>query len=473
MKKDAQNKDLVDKLSEVAHVLKTPEAFVYDDDGNLISDGRFLYSWDAENRLIAVESCLLNPVKIKLEFAYDYQSRRISKKVYSWASTEWQLDKTILYIYDGWNLLAEIDGSGNIVNSYLWGEDLSGSLQGAGGVGGLVAVTTSTGTYYPSYDGNGNVMSYTDDTGAVVASYVYDPFGRTIQKDGALADALEFRFSTKFLDSEIELYNWTLRPYKTDTGMWLCRDIAEEKGGKNLYGFVSNNPIRRHDVLGMWGDDIHNDATARWALLDAKYPMKAATAIGIADKDIDYGATSPIWGDQSYHFNRPWRIGGDSRVDHYNDHFKKAKKACSDLGSVNVGDFGKIKISVNDFPETAARELGSALHPMQDIFAHGDFGRYTPTGRLMDWHNSNTPQKPIFGIFDILAKYPDNPQLDAVDGPSGIPSGEALYYYHSMGVDWEYAYFVKGSQRITATKQMTIDSLNAFFKLFKNTKEML
>ncbi|MEO8427627.1 MAG: hypothetical protein ABI651_11000 [Verrucomicrobiota bacterium] len=31
---------------------KTPENFTYDNDGNLTGDGRFSYSWDAENRLI-------------------------------------------------------------------------------------------------------------------------------------------------------------------------------------------------------------------------------------------------------------------------------------------------------------------------------------------------------------------------------------------------------------------------------------
>ena len=59
-----------------------------------------------------------------------------------------------------------------------WGADLSGSMQGAGGVGGLLAVTDSTGTYYPTYDGNGNVSEYLDTTGTFVAHYEYDPFGR-------------------------------------------------------------------------------------------------------------------------------------------------------------------------------------------------------------------------------------------------------------------------------------------------------
>src|SRR5690606_2912570 len=37
------------------YVPQTPEAFTYDDDGNLLSDGRWNYTWNGENRLVAME----------------------------------------------------------------------------------------------------------------------------------------------------------------------------------------------------------------------------------------------------------------------------------------------------------------------------------------------------------------------------------------------------------------------------------
>lgn len=40
------------------------------------------------------------------------------------------------------------------------GPDLSGSLPGAGGIGGLLQETTSDGTYFPVADGNGNITEY-------------------------------------------------------------------------------------------------------------------------------------------------------------------------------------------------------------------------------------------------------------------------------------------------------------------------
>ena len=39
--------------------------------------------------------------------------------------------------------------------------------------------------------------------------------------------------------------------YNPATGRWLNRDPVEEKGGRNLCGFVHNNPANRSDYLGL------------------------------------------------------------------------------------------------------------------------------------------------------------------------------------------------------------------------------
>jgi len=72
------------------------------------------------------------------------------------------------------------------------GIDLSGSMQGAGGVGGLLSMmvysSTNAGSYFYTYDGNGNVIALKNaSTGVVVVQYDYDPFGlliRTNRTDG-------------------------------------------------------------------------------------------------------------------------------------------------------------------------------------------------------------------------------------------------------------------------------------------------
>lgn len=67
------------------------------------------------------------------------------------------------------------------------GLDLSGSLQGAGGIGGLVYATDGLVSHHYLYDANGNVGQLVDaGTGAVVAHYEYDPFGRETYASGSL-----------------------------------------------------------------------------------------------------------------------------------------------------------------------------------------------------------------------------------------------------------------------------------------------
>ncbi|MEQ1749155.1 MAG: hypothetical protein ABL974_07010, partial [Prosthecobacter sp.] len=127
------------------------ESLTYDLDGNLTADAHWTYAWDAENRLIAMEEKTIasdGPSRKRLEFTYDHLSRRVRKLVRSAegvaanvASTNWPVTKDRRFIYDGWNMIAEIDasitdGSLALFRSYAWGNDLSGTSQGAGGVGG-------------------------------------------------------------------------------------------------------------------------------------------------------------------------------------------------------------------------------------------------------------------------------------------------------------------------------------------------
>ena len=136
-------------------------------------------------------------------------------------------------------------------NYYTWGLDLSGTLQGAGGVGGLLAVLRNGTPYFPCYDANGNVTGYVATNGASVARREYDPFGRTTVAAGTMADDFNFWFSTKHLDHETGMSYYGFRFYSPELGRWLNRDPIEERGGVNLYRFVGNAPVNRRDYLGL------------------------------------------------------------------------------------------------------------------------------------------------------------------------------------------------------------------------------
>jgi RHS repeat-associated protein len=137
--------------------------------------------------------------------------------------------------------------------------DLSGTIQGAGGVGGLLAVSEHTveqtlpgvTTFYPTYDGNGNICEYLDGTGTSKAHYEYDAFGNVTFSSGDKAADFAYRFSTKPFDFITGWYYYLYRYYDPLTGRWPSRDPIGERGGVNLYGFVRNSVPYHYDYLGM------------------------------------------------------------------------------------------------------------------------------------------------------------------------------------------------------------------------------
>jgi RHS repeat-associated protein len=147
--------------------------------------------------------------------------------------------------------LAELDKDNVVQKYHVWGQDLSQSLQGAGGIGGLLATIDDGDIYLFTFDGNGNVVDVLDDQGAEAAHYEYDPFGRIIEKSGDYKDANKFRFSTKYYEDDLGLSYYGFRYYQADTGRWLSRDPIRESGDINLYRFAGNEPVGRVDIFGL------------------------------------------------------------------------------------------------------------------------------------------------------------------------------------------------------------------------------
>ena len=237
--------------TSTGHLLlpRTPETFLYDQDGNLLQDGLWTYTWDAENRLTRMVSRTdtPNPSWQALDFHYDWQGRRISKTVSNWVSGHWSLVTDHRFVHDGWNLVAVLTSDLTPLATCTWGTDASGTPQGAGGVGGLLSMTlhigTNAGTYFYCYDGNGNVVALVNAaTGEVAAQYEYGPFHELIRATGPLARENPFLAATKYHDSETGLQHYGYRYYNPSTGRSLSRDPVGERGGANQYAFASNDP---------------------------------------------------------------------------------------------------------------------------------------------------------------------------------------------------------------------------------------
>ncbi|MEM7792431.1 MAG: RHS repeat-associated core domain-containing protein [Verrucomicrobiota bacterium] len=237
------------------------------------TDDTLNFEWNGENRLSELIDKDGNTVA---EYVYDYLGRRVMKTTTSEAP---QGAGTVFFIYDGWNVIAEYEDSPAVAGQaaatsigntdaptrvLCWGRDLSGSLQGAGGVGGLLSIKQNSGSnagmYYYGADGNGNIATIVERDGSgsgadEVAYYGYDAFGNefpAFDLDGSgYINENRWRFSSKRIDEETGFYYYGFRYYEPLLGRWLNRDPIGESGGENILAFYFNDLLNFVDLLGM------------------------------------------------------------------------------------------------------------------------------------------------------------------------------------------------------------------------------
>ena len=137
-------------------------SYSYDDNGNLTDDGLFKYYYDCENRLTDVND--QNDVAVA-SYYYDYLGRRVSKTVYG------SPDVTTKYCYDGDQVIAEYDGSDNLLRKFVYGPGIDEPIV-------MIVVSGETETpYYYHFDGLGSVAAVSDNSGNIVETYSYYVFG--------------------------------------------------------------------------------------------------------------------------------------------------------------------------------------------------------------------------------------------------------------------------------------------------------
>ena len=233
----------------VSFNLPLTSSFVYDLNGNMVFDGSKAYEYDDENQLTQITATNA----WKSEFTYDGKMRRRIRKEFTWQNSTWVLTNEVRYIYDGNLVIQERDAVNAPVVTYTRGKDLSGSLEGAGGIGGLLGRTdhrAGTTAFYHA-DRLGNVSMLVNGQQASVAQYLYDPFGKTLAANGELAEINLYRFAGKELHRNSGLTYYLYRFYDANLQRWLNRDPAGEQRDNNLHRFVRNTAVGRIDPYGL------------------------------------------------------------------------------------------------------------------------------------------------------------------------------------------------------------------------------
>lgn len=245
------------------------------------------YRWDAENRLTAVIPLAPVPGAQRVEYEYDYIGRRAERRVFDWdpdangGAGAWQAtpSEKQRYVWDGWLQLAELDALNldaqsrpKLLKTHVWGLDLSGSREGAAGIGGLLAAADTRGTTTATddvaaaycYDANGNVTQLvdwrqtavtpnSDEWGAarLIAAYEYDPYGSVVAQSGSYSNDNPWQYETSPIDLVPGTYHRGSRHYQPTTGRWQLRDLVGESADHNVYRFVNNTPLNLVDPFGL------------------------------------------------------------------------------------------------------------------------------------------------------------------------------------------------------------------------------
>jgi len=126
------------------------------------------------------------------------------------------------------------------------------------GAGRLYAILNGSSTFWPVWDGQGNVAGLINASGTQVVSYKYDAWGNivsTTDTSGKNMAALNpFRYRGYFWDAETGLYYLNSRYYDPVTKRFINADALlgadPGMGSYNLFAYCGNNPVMASDPSG-------------------------------------------------------------------------------------------------------------------------------------------------------------------------------------------------------------------------------
>ena len=197
----------------------------YDPRGNLTFDGTRTFTYDEENRLTSETG----PATASL--GYDPLGR-LTGTVINGATTN--------FLYSGSKLVAEYDGSGNLIRRYFHGEGVDSPDIWVEG-----PTVTATNANFLVKDRQGSVIAAVNSAGLQTAVYKYGPYGEPDSWGGS-----RFRYTGQIEIPELALYHYKARVYDPVAGRFLQTDPIGYKDGPDWYLYTHGDPINLADSLG-------------------------------------------------------------------------------------------------------------------------------------------------------------------------------------------------------------------------------
>jgi RHS repeat-associated protein len=193
-------------------------AFGYDSAGNMTNDGSRTYTYDAENRLVQINSS-------NIQYAYDYAGRRIRRKV------------------------------GNVTTYYFYG--LTGLTSEFSTVTGVAAAASTDRLQYRVGEQTGTAVMLLDSAGVPRENNRVFPFGESwVAFSGSTNNEKFTTYQRDAENGEAGLDYAVARYYASRSGRFMTPDPghvgarAEDPQSWNAYAYGANDPINHVDPRG-------------------------------------------------------------------------------------------------------------------------------------------------------------------------------------------------------------------------------